>query len=1486
MTNNCSETSLPRRIESIWIEQEEEEEDQTQFSWMNETLELPFAPKIGLSTDSKGDLTRIPSKMDGIVQDDQLYFVAETKAEESKSRKKLKSLDQSKHSTKSSKSKKKGKKKKKSRDERSSSLKSLPNLELESTKLPAHKKVSSTISSRRRASIGNCSRNSVFDSSHFHASITDRSDITADTEPSTPSTLKMTVDLSRHMSGLEANIETFPTNFPAISEEPAKSKKNYKVEKDSTREKEKKSKDKKKSKKDKKKKKGKDKEKNVKKKGKGTLVGSQRTISSFGSSRSFGSQRSLGSYVNDPAGEGLIGFVAVQTDSHPLGTGRRGTRKRVIPKGSRTVPLVSMPESAVSPDLTRKKFNDNNKIESSHSFSSFTPASPPLVDAPLSQFLTKDTSTPTSTTASVCSKGSMSSKYKMIPKSQSFSFRKALRSPARSNPLSSPSSKDASSKGSGDELDLSKQNLPMTKYCSAPKATHPNKAVGKAWKSPFDADVKYLEPEEEEHFVDLKGSNEKGSPTKSEKSCDDESQHSQIDEWDYGPSALLRKNDGNGNTSKSSLYYDHDDDVSALTMSFRTERKKETSPRRMRACSRGTTIIETGEETPRKSYHSRSRSPTPPRSGREERLNDEIDLKRSQSLDGALLKRKHSFDTSGEEGSISLHDSSVRVSSPIDKTQGASRQSRFPTVPRFTTPPRIRFGEGQSDPTSPRPRDQRPSVPERVPSEHKRGNEDEDQEDVLDISAIPMVEEVSDSDDRKVEDRTSKVVDNFDDNADDDDDDDDDDDSKETPTDESDVTPTSHTVFDDADAAAGKKSPVVNSKWDKSPGRVNHLIKNFEAMDSNCIPIQSPSFYKRKPKNLKPIPPEARDVPATMMVLRSPSLPSPTSPTRPTRNASGPLLPRLSKKNKDDIDSAHCSPVANKSPLGRTKMTVKPMSPSPFDLSDDSFAKEVMQGSFSDWVGSPKKVIRDTSYNESETDEQDNVAKTVETPAKRRKSTGKKETKSERRRSIGKDGQKAERRSSVGSHGSHTKRRGSVGKSEEKSKRRSSVGNGEGKAERKSSIGSYQATPKRRTSIGNIEGKSERKKSIVTKETKSERRRSIGNNEGKADLRSTRDSTDRSSERSQASPRRRSRTPENMVRSSRVPKSPGNIKPSSFKKRSACDRSRSPGSTKPSSFKKRCSCDRSRSPGNKKPSSLTQRGSGDRSRSPGNSIPNSFVCTCDRSRSPGNSRPSSLTNRSSHHRSRSPGNTKPSSLTKRSNHEKSKSPGNTKPSSLTKRNAVDELISPRKTKPSSLTKRSTTDRLNSPRKTKLISPKKKQVINTTTSPKKVKPIPPRKTKQPMTVNGATGTPVGVSPVSTPLERVKKIGKGLLGLTPGSTHSTRDNSKKHSSPRIPDPPLTAKNSQDIPTTITAPRRLSNSDRSTSPSRSRSPSRQKSRNTPLSPPPKNSFFSKNRLKDRAYLSGNRGGWGGDKAKLQRKREKERKKSHSTRTESCCY
>lgn len=280
----------------------------------------------------------------------------------------------------------------------------------------------------------------------------------------------------------------------------------------------------------------------------------------------------------------------------------------------------------------------------------------------------------------------------------------------------------------------------MTKFCSAPLATHPNKAVAKAWASPFDAEAKYAEPETK-HFKSLKGSHETPSKLVAKPATtlaideDEESEHSDIDDaWEnYAPSALLKNQNPHSN-SKTSVSYEHEDDltaISAITMSTRPDRSRGTSPRRtiMRGINRGRSLVVTRGESPARSDHLgrgcrvRPRSPTPPR--------NPFASHREGDEEGSMKLK----DASGEEGSISLHNSSQRSSTPVDKGNVypfAYRQKRTPTVPRYHTPRRIRFGEGQSDPNSPRGRDQSPCVPQRLPSRHDRSDEDK-------VSGIPVL---------------------------------------------------------------------------------------------------------------------------------------------------------------------------------------------------------------------------------------------------------------------------------------------------------------------------------------------------------------------------------------------------------------------------------------------------------------------------------------------------------------------------------------------------------------------------------------------------------------------------------------------------------------------------------------------------------------------------------------------------------------------------
>lgn len=288
----------------------------------------------------------------------------------------------------------------------------------------------------------------------------------------------------------------------------------------------------------------------------------------------------------------------------------------------------------------------------------------------------------------------------------------------------------------------------------------------------------------------------------------------------------------------------------------------------------------------------------------------------------------------------------------------------------------------------------------------------------------------------------------------------------------------SHGICDDADAAAGMsahthpltpthelktKKPRLES-FPKSLERVNTLVKSFETMETiDGRPIRSPfpSLHKRKPKNLQPMPAESRDVPATML-SRNPNLPA----RLPKRNGSCASMQISPKKTKTP---AYTSPKTKKSPTGRTKMAIKAMQSPLFDTSAHSLAKEIILGSSSDWMGSPKKVVRETSYNiETCSDSQEvsikssrgispsnksprrhskesrNMAKTTKALMQSHKSCreliGSNETQPELRRSAGKNETKAVRSRSTGRNETMPRRRRSKEKSETKSERRRSTG--------------------------------------------------------------------------------------------------------------------------------------------------------------------------------------------------------------------------------------------------------------------------------------------------------------------------------------------------------------------------------------------------------------------------------------------------------------
>jgi hypothetical protein len=231
----------------------------------------------------------------------------------------------------------------------------------------------------------------------------------------------MSLDLSRQFSGPEANIDVKTVAEPVT----VTSKRETKAKKEAKKE-AKKLKDKKKSKKGKKKSKEK----------KGTLskhLWIVRSVSSCsGSQRSFGSQRSLGSYGSEwSMGErSFVSFISLRDDAS---VSRRSTiRKRAMAKGSRKVPLVSMPEHPASPDHRRKAFNDNAFNTSFRSIENFSTSfrKSHSVVSPLhaTKSLLQEASTPITATESPSSKigteylAPITPRLQMVPKSQSFSY--------------------------------------------------------------------------------------------------------------------------------------------------------------------------------------------------------------------------------------------------------------------------------------------------------------------------------------------------------------------------------------------------------------------------------------------------------------------------------------------------------------------------------------------------------------------------------------------------------------------------------------------------------------------------------------------------------------------------------------------------------------------------------------------------------------------------------------------------------------------------------------------------------------------------------------------------------------------------------------------------------------------------------------------------------------------------------------------------------
>ncbi len=973
-------------------------------------------------------------------------------------------------------------------------------------------------------------------SAHGDASIPEHSERTMETEMSTPistpksSVSRMSVDLSRHMPGLEANID-----FPIIYEEPAKKRRSKKPD----------SKKSIKSKKDKKKKKAKKKE--TKKKATLNKRVNQR---SFGS---FESQRSLGSYEGERPSS--MNFTQKSTESELEGEGRLGI-------SDRAENVVSMPEPDESPH-GRKVFNDNNRELSASSFNSLT-----LLN---NSFRRSNKSLEASSSAV---SESSASKVQMIPKSQQVlipssgpGFTSALRN-----------RKNNADKSDPNDPPKEETEIPMTKYSSAPQATHPNEAVSKTWKSPLEGapEMEYEEPGMEK-TMELKGSFSEDSEIE--------------DPWDgFGPSAYLEKSDSSSqseedNEPSTSSY----SEVSAITTSLHTGHTRTgPSPRRMRAISRGITIVEKmmDEEDPLDrvaAARMRPRSPTPPRED-----------KKSFSL-----LRTLSAETSGEEGSVSLHgDASVRTNSlsPVDKKERrtANRQNRedsTPTVPRFHKPARIRFGEGQSDPYSPRPRDRSPSLPRRMASQcDRRLRSGKEAMEATELKTMPNLDESSDDEsghEAELEDRTSKgiqqsssddsvVLEEADDEdsyrsenndsdyeeeqeQEEDDGEDNDSDYEEQEQEEDDgddsdndsaETPTSQTHIDDADAAAGRSSRTPSPDKDSFPTGVSEIVQNYEEMDLETIPIRSysPSPYKRKPKNLKPMPLEARHIPATMMVYRSPSLPveessieeQPSSPQSPSRHASDPVLPTTTSKFDGELPLSGGS-VTKETTRGRTKspksrttaMAIKPQSPAAPRFSDlSSTAKEALTGTSADWDAAPLMVVRDTNYEEFSDSSQS------EEPVREKRKSPRGRSKSKRTRS----------------------------RSKSKSNRSRSAGDKEEK-------------------IARGRSKSKRSRSIEGIEKHSAQIRSVGDN----DKKSIRLRSPSNSKRSRSVSQKKKKSIRKKSASDKGRKSPKKKKPKSFEKISATDPSDSPRRRKPKSLEKISASDLSDSPRKRKPRSYQKK---------------------------------------------------------------------------------------------------------------------------------------------------------------------------------------------------------------------------------------------------------------------------------------------------------
>jgi len=855
-------------------------------------------------------------------------------------------------------------------------------------------------------------------------------------------------------------------------------------------------KDKKKSKKEKKQKKaskqGTPKEKDWRKKPKKAKSGSlsKHLSASNRSLGSFGSQRSLGSYVSDAptcvSNTSFVSFVSISVrqnsnddalngSSNHSRRSVRGIRKVRI--GQRKVPLVSMPEITSSPDTSRRAYNDNASSHTSRSFSNHTAKLRYGIHMSPSP-ITKSLSVLTPTTAESSSIGGSSrltitestnattsnssnggfggpstpkSKFQMVPKSQSFCDPMSRWSPDFPKSSSAPSFSErtgsrTSLAGIHNECSpscSSELEFPRTKFCSAPRATHPNESVANAWASPFEGvNVKYVDGEEYKRRSTGGGKAKTKTPSspwggKSPKTkpvaktrssptikkppseaFDDTrsecSEDSEIDDpWEnYGPASLIRAstcpnpkttvNNHDSGSGRASLAYS-DDDISALTMSLRTEGSSlaANSP-----VGRNPKFVAMKASHQPQQRRVRPRSPTPPK------IHEMIGRHDSDN-DGSQRERfMKGFDVSGTEGSISLHDCSVRSERSAKRTS-RPRKNDTPAAPRTTTPPRIRFGEGNSE--SPRPRDQSPLMPQRRVSHHDRGDEqsfgnnnDAGKKTVMGIPVIPNL----DSSDKAPRNKLGDI--------------------EEDEDEEDHATRSSHGICDDADAAAGNptKSRETADPGEREPSapgesfstrshRVGALIESFEALDghrakdsggggSNGRTSRSPSpSYRRRPEGLQPMLPT--DMAAIVNIRRSPSM-----PVTPSKTAKAKILPP--RHHSDLNTSSHHGKEKKKagtvtaSPMLRspTKMSMKVRAKNTAAAAstkdaltdtDHSKAKEVICGTSSDFRGAPKKVVRDASYHDTFTTDEDLDATNNTTATFKKKKKKDKKNRGVRRRS-------------------------------------------------------------------------------------------------------------------------------------------------------------------------------------------------------------------------------------------------------------------------------------------------------------------------------------------------------------------------------------------------------------------------------------------------------------------------------------------------------